>query len=306
MKKILITGSNGFVGQNLISYLKCSFDVYGFDRNETRNLTESNYIKGELGDFDLLEKVFSKIRPDVVIHLAAIVHKNNADTSEKNYDFINFECSKKIFDLSAKYDATVIFSSTIEVYGESDEKNITEYTQCCPNSFYAKSKLKAEEYLKTLSVKYSILRFTPLYGKDFTLNIDKRVFLKKNKIAYYFKDGSYTFDFCSINNVCDFIAYIIRENPESNIYVVSDPDVKSVKQIIQMYKRHSNVKITIKLPYYLCGFFISVIEKLQSNKMDVFLSKRNFKKLFFSKKYKDTKLNEYPFKWNMENTIYGE
>ena len=41
-------------------------------------------------------------------------------------------------------------------------------------------------------------------------------------------------------------------------------------------------------------------------KKDVFLSKRNFKKLFASKKYEDTKLKNVKFKWNIENTIYGE
>ena len=83
MKKVLITGSNGFVGQNLISSLSNKFDLYGLDRHQTRNLPKSNYYIGDLGDLNLLKKVFEEIKPDVLIHLAAIVHKNNADTSEK-------------------------------------------------------------------------------------------------------------------------------------------------------------------------------------------------------------------------------
>ena len=308
MKKVLITGSNGFVGQNLISSLSNKFDLYGLDRHQTRNLPKSNYYIGDLGDLNLLKKVFEEIKPDVLIHLAAIVHKNNADTSEKNYNFLNFECSNQLFDLCEKYRTHVIFSSTIEVYGETEERIINENSKCNPNSYYAKSKLKAEEYLKSLNLKYSILRFTPLYGKNFTLNIDKRVFLKKNKIAYYFKDGQYSFDFCSINNVCDFIVNLIDKYEKNDIYVLSDSNTMTVKEIIQMHKKNGNCKIIVKMPYYFCEYTILIIEKILTfmTKKDVFLSKRNFKKLFASKKYEDTKLKNVKFKWNIENTIYGE
>lgn len=309
MKKVLITGSNGFVGQNLIAFLKDNFELYGFDRNKTSNLPESNYFVGDLGDFHLLENIFESIKPDVLIHLAAIVHKNNADTSEKNYNFINYDCSKKLFDLSAKYGTYVVFSSTIEVYGENDLKVIDENTPCHPDSFYAKSKYKAEEYLKTINVEYSILRFTPLYGKDFTLNVDKRVFLKKNKIAYYFKDGSYTFDFCSINNVCEFIKGLIEEDRfKNNVYVLADEKIMSTKDIIDMHKKYTKIHLILKLPYHLTGFCISMIEELISlfKKKDIYLSRRNFDKLFASKEYCDSKIKKGTFKWNMESTIYGE
>lgn len=308
--KVLITGSNGFVGQSLISFLKDEYDVYGFDRSLSRNLKPENSFIGDLGDFELVREIFEKILPDVVIHLAAIVHKNNVDTSAGNYDFVNFECSKQLFNLAKKFDSKIIFSSTIEVYGENNFKVITEETVCNPKSYYAKSKLDAENYLKELgNVNYIILRFTPLYGENFTLNIDKRVFLKKNKIAYYFKNGNYTFDFCSINNVCETIKYFSTNDFENNCYLLSDNEHISVKKIIDIKKKSGYKIYTVHLPYHLCLISIKIMELISSpfKKKDIYFSQRNFKKLFVSKEYDCNKLNKVvSLDWNFEKTILRE
>lgn len=311
MKKVLITGANGFIGSNLIKSLGDKYEFYGMDRMPSKMLDQDHSFICDISEFEKVHEIFEKVKPDVLIHLAAIVHKNNADTSERNYDFINYECARNLFDECVKYDTYIIFSSTIEVYGKSDEKIITEETPCNPLSFYAKAKYKAEEYLRNNEEKmrYSILRFAAAYGKEFTLNVDKRVFLKKDKIAYYFKDGEYSFSFCSVNNICDFIDYLIKHETKNDVYNISDTESTSIKKMIDLHKRYGELKIVIHMPYYICSFLISCIEWISKilRKKDFFLSRRNFNKLFESKVYWNKKVNELcPLKWNIENTLYGD
>lgn len=308
-KKVLITGSNGFVGQSLISFLEGDYEVYGFDRSLSRNLKPENSFIGDLGDFELVRGIFEKVLPDIVIHLAAIVHKNNADTTEKNYNFINYECSAFLFDQCKKNNSKVIFASTIEVYGEVNQPIINADTKCNPLSYYAKSKYNAEKYLTDINnLEYAILRFTPLYGKDFTLNLDKRIYLINKKIAYYFKDGDYTFDFCSINNVCDTVEYICSKKVKNGIYVLADKKSISVREIINLKKKYEGLKIVVKLPYRICSILINIMGYLlgKISKKDVYLSKRNFDKLFSSKQYQPTKLEGFEIGWNLENTLFGD
>lgn len=309
MSKILITGSNGFVGQHLLKSLNKKHECYGLNRTNAKNLKEDHYLIADLGDFESIKEYIYDIKPEIVIHLAAIVHKNNADTSEKNYNFINYECSKYLFDVCKEIKAKFVFFSTIEVYGKNDLEFINETTICEPLSYYAKSKYKAEKYLISLEgLDYTILRPTPLYGKNFTLNIDKRIFLKKNKIAYYFKNGEYKFDFCSIGNVCDIVEKVCENQFDKKAHILVDNNRLNVSEIIELYKKYNPSIKVIKMPYNLCSCIITIIEFICGGllKKDVYLSKRNFDKLFSSKQYVDTEFNEIEMKWNMENTIYGK
>lgn len=307
--RVLITGSSGFIGRNISTLKNEKIDFYGIDRVASELLeTDKNFV-GDITDFSFIKDVFEQVKPDIVIHLAAIVHKNNADTSEQNYDLINFESSKHIFDLCKQYEAKIIFSSTIEVFSEQ----LSEYDEkstCEPKSFYGKSKLKAEQYLKQMNYdNYVVLRFSPVYGKDFTLNVDKRVFLIKNKLAYYFKNGNYGFDFISILNIVGFIEFLLFHSTEEKVFILSDVNKISVKEIIDLHKKYNNLKMVWKLPYSICYGLLFVLEKIQETllRRDAYLSRRNLLKLFANKTY-CSKLAQkyYQFQYNYEQTVYGE
>lgn len=93
MKKILITGANGFIGSTLIHHLKDQFELFSIDRRPSQHLDKYHSFVCDIRDFKNIQEVFKSVQPDVLIHLAAIVHKKHADTSEKNYNLINFECN---------------------------------------------------------------------------------------------------------------------------------------------------------------------------------------------------------------------
>lgn len=308
MKKVLITGANGFVGRNLIKALKKDYIIYGIDRTKNVQLDDQHSFLSDIGDFSKVSMIFNEIKPDVLIHLAAIVHKNNNDVSEKNYNFINYECAKNLFDLCKEHNTKIIFASTIEVYGESDHAIIDENTVCNPMSYYAKSKYRAEQYLMKECNNFCILRFSALYGKEFTLNADKRIFLKKDTLGYYFKDGSYSFSFCSIENVKEFVSYLCANDLNNEIYILSDEKNITVEEMLNLHKKYDGLKHVIHLPYGICNFVIGVIELFNKViKRDMYFSRRNFNKLFRSTHYDSRKARKLSkMEWTMERTCYGK
>jgi len=191
--RILITGSNGFVGSPLSDRLE---DIgHEIIRVQRRNKTEEFYIENidrltEWGE--LLEGV------DLVIHCAAKAHQTYISSEDESYTEINTEGTKNLALQSAKKGINkFIFISTIKVYGEVNKDNrpysLTSEEQ--PIDSYAKSKFNAEKALYTISEKTNmqviIIRCPLVYGPNVRAN-----FLNLIKIV----EKSLPLPFKSINN----------------------------------------------------------------------------------------------------------
>ena len=126
MKKILITGSNGYLASNFLNQYK---KVYDFEK--------FSLLKQKIEDIN-----FNNI--DIVLHCAALVHQKEEHSYEKYYE-TNVEYPVKLAKLAKQNRVKqFVFISTIAVYGEEKEK-LDENTICNPVTFYGKSKLEAEK-----------------------------------------------------------------------------------------------------------------------------------------------------------------
>lgn len=311
MKRILITGSTGFVGKHIVQSFKDDYELFGIGRSKDMQLDDEHYFKCSIDDHARLTTIFEKVRPEVLIHLAGVVHKNSHDTSEDNYMKVNDLSSRYLFDLCHQFNVEkIIYASTVEVYGEIEESIVTEETECLPVSYYGKSKYLSEQYLiNECPVKQTAaLRFAPVYGKGFTLNIDKRIYLKKDKVAYYLKKGDYQFNFCSIDNILDFTKILLEKEYGKEIYLVSDTKSFSAKELIKLEKQAIKISV-IKLPYPLVITGITGIELISKvlGKKDRYLSKRNFDKLFASTTYSNQKACDFGCAMNhdFESTLHS-
>lgn len=167
--KVLITGSEGFIGQNLIKLLKKNnLKVIGIHRNKKKSK-----LKYENFSFNLLKKIDIKkldnSEVDFVIHLAGITEHNKIIKSKKFLSDTKkilentLELSKK---LKCKY---FIYASSGKVYMPTDKK-ITIDSKTAPNTILGKAKLIAEKkiikstFFKKNNIK--ILRIFNLYGKN--------------------------------------------------------------------------------------------------------------------------------------------
>ncbi len=312
---ILITGINGFIGNNIAKALLSNHQkIIGISLEDKSIIQDKNldYKRIDIKNSEQISKLFLENKITTVIHLAAIVHKKGNDLSYDAYYENNYFASKQLFEISTKYKVkNIMFASSIEVYGNSEEKIITENHKTNPISFYAKTKLLAEEELMKLAkihqFNWAILRFAPVYGQNFKLNLNKRIYLKPQKIAYYFKNGDYFFNFCSINNITDFILAYLKK-PVPGIYNISDSTNYQVKKIILAEKKYQDYRlIIIKMPYYLCFLLIFLYEKIANlfSKKEKSISIYNFRKLFKSTIYANEKAKKITsFDWDLLNTLY--
>jgi len=137
----------------------------------------------------------------------------------------------------------IIFSSTISVYGENKHKEtFDEKSKLNPKSPYALSKVSAEKYLGlNFSENSWILRFAPVYGDNFTLNIDRRTKIKN--FFYRPGDGAKKMSLCNIFNINSVVEAIIKNEVPSGIYNISDRKYYTYNDLLKKVNAKSFIRI---------------------------------------------------------------
>ena len=151
--KILITGSNGMLGHDLIKVLKNNHELV---------LTTSESL--DITDRDKAMEVISENRPDIVINAAAYT---DVDGCESNSDLayqVNGEGVKNLALACRKIDCPLVQISTDYVFNGKNTRPWVEDDEISPVSVYGKSKCKGEEAVLDTLDKYFIIRTAWLYG----------------------------------------------------------------------------------------------------------------------------------------------
>jgi dTDP-4-dehydrorhamnose reductase len=193
MKKVLITGGSGLLGQHLNLAVSTNFNILTTYNNHPGNCREFLYGKINLLDEKELKVLFQEFQPDIVVHTAAItnpVPKENQ--SARDYFDINVTATKNIAELCSNYNSKLIYISTDLVYAGYRGSFLKEDAKLIPASLYAETKLVGESKVKEFTDNYLILRTALLYG--FGLNHSRNHFhfiydeLKNNRPVKLFTD----------------------------------------------------------------------------------------------------------------------
>lgn len=172
MKKLLFTGASGFIGYNIRPILEKTYDVHSI------GLADNDDIK-----FDLVKGAPSiNTHYDMVLHAAGKAHVVPITEEEKQSFFdVNYQGTVNLCKglEKAGFPKTLIFISTVAVYGCEFGDNIDESHPLEGDSPYAKSKIMAEEYLtkwcQDHHVCLGILRPSLLAGKNAPGNLGAMV-----------------------------------------------------------------------------------------------------------------------------------
>ncbi len=165
MKKILITGGSGLLGQYLNMELSKYNEILTLYYNNTGNCKEFNSIQIDISNTANLENLFSSFKPDVVIHTAAIASPNAlSELSPKTIYKLNVNVTGNIAGLCDKYNVKLIYTSTDLVYAGYRSSMLKEDAKLVPVSLYAETKLMGEVKIKETFDNYIILRTALLYG----------------------------------------------------------------------------------------------------------------------------------------------
>jgi len=166
-KKVLVTGSNGLLGQKIIYSLieRKDIDLLASSKGLNRLITKSGYkyIDLDITRNEEVKKVFENENPDAVINCAAMT---NVDYCEENQDScweINVNAVENLAKSCEALKSHLLHLSTDFVF-DGKSGPYTENDKPNPLHFYAKSKLKSEEIVKKIMTKWSIARTIIIYG----------------------------------------------------------------------------------------------------------------------------------------------
>ncbi len=236
MNKVLITGSSGFVGRNLLNDLGNKFE---FTKLERENLIS--------GQFEIMQ--------DCVIHLAGLAHDTRKSLNESEYFTVNTVLTKQLWEKFVASSAKVfIYVSSIKSARDKYDGVLTEEIAEIPLTPYGKSKLLAEkELLKTKLIdgkKIFILRPALIYGKGSKGNLNLLMNYIDKRIPWFFGNFSNQRSMCSIENFNFVVDNLMTRNDiESGIYNVCDSEAVSTNQIIEVIGTALNKPIIfISLP----------------------------------------------------------
>ena len=228
--EVVITGSSGFIGKNLISYfLGLSIGAVPITRN------------------DLVQRKFGKIdKEDAIVHLAGKAHDlKNIAHPEEYYD-VNYELTKDLYNAFLKSNAKkFIFISSVKASADQVEDILNESHDPHPKTHYGKSKLMAEEYIQNqplpLGKSFFILRPCMIHGPGNKGNLNLLYKLISKGIPYPLAAFENKRSFLSVENLCFVIRELLeRDDIPSGIYNVSDDEALSTNALIKLIAKASD------------------------------------------------------------------
>ncbi len=165
--KILITGSNGLLGQKLLHKLRQDSSVQLIATSKAENRVSEKegytYFDLDITNNNAVAQLIESEKPQVVINTAAMTNVDLCEDEKKACDSLNLDAVQYLADACANIDAYLIQISTDFIFDGEDgpykEEDIPN-----PLSYYGLSKLKSEQLLQAHSVKWTVLRTIIVFG----------------------------------------------------------------------------------------------------------------------------------------------
>jgi nucleoside-diphosphate-sugar epimerase len=217
--QLIVTGSSGFVGKNLLLYL--NHKISSINRNLLNQVTPS-----------LLNSA------DAIIHLAGKAHDLKKIANSDEYYQVNFELTKDLFNAFLKSNAKkFIFISSVKAVTDSVGGSLNEDIIPDPQTHYGKSKLMAEEYIQSQQLpqgkSYFILRPCMIHGPGNKGNLNLLYKFVKKGIPYPLAGFNNRRSFLSVENLCFVINELITRNDiPGGIYNVADDEALSTNEVV--------------------------------------------------------------------------
>ncbi len=239
-KTILVTGAAGFIGSNLVKELYNRFSdikVIGFDSvndyydvnlkeyrlTELKNFKNYTFIKGNIADKALVEKVFEEYKPEIVVNLAAQAGVRYSIANPDAYLESNLIGFFNILEACRHNKVEhLVYASSSSVYGMNKKiPYSTEDKVDNPVSLYAATKksneLMAHAYSKLYNIPTTGLRFFTVYGPAGRPDMAYFGFTNKlinNQKIKIFNYGNCKRDFTYIDDIVEGVIKVTQGAPE--------------------------------------------------------------------------------------------
>ena len=280
-KKILIIGGAGFIGHhvalelarrgadveiidslqinNLMSFVANNHlpnrKLYTKFINERLNLiSESEIVLHTLDvrDYSAVENAFNTIKPNYVLHFAAVAHakKSNKDPySTFDHSFLTLE---NALDISRDSVERFIYFSSSMVYGNFTSDVVTEETLCNPIGIYGALKYSGEKiviaYNQVFELPYTIIRPSALYGERCVSRRVGQIFIENALMGLDITvsgDGEDRLDFTYIGDLVDGVVLALEDDNATNqVFNLTYGESRSIGEMVNILEEHfPDVKI---------------------------------------------------------------
>ena len=271
MKRILVTGGAGFIGSNFVHYLLrreldaellVNLDVLTYAGN-LENLIEAErdpryyFVRGDVRDRELVEKLFTQYQFDTVVHFAAESHVDRSITEPELFLSTNVIGTQSLLDAAKRHwnlhpndkysrdyrkGVRYLQVSTDEVYGALGRDGMfTETTPLSPNSPYSASKASADlvvrAYHETYGLPVNITRCSNNYGpyqfpeKLIPLMIHNAL---QDKPLPIYGDGQQIRDWLHVEDHCAAISAVLKKGQSGAVYNIGGNNEKANLEIVRL------------------------------------------------------------------------
>jgi nucleoside-diphosphate-sugar epimerase len=286
-KRVLIIGGAGFIGHNLALKLKKSgvnvsiidglevnniVSVLGNSDNlpypnlsytvlnERLNIMRNNdipvFVQDARNYHALSHIITQKIKPNIIIHLAAVSHANRSNKDPYSTFDHSLRTLENALDISKTGIEHFIYLSSSMVYGHFKQHTVTEDTVCEPLGIYGALKYSGEKiviaYNQVFNLPYTIVRPSALYGERCISRRVGQIFIENSLLGENISingDGSDSLDFTYIDDLVHGLERVmLSENAKNNIFNLTYGEARTISEMTNIISEHfPNTKIK-KIP----------------------------------------------------------
>jgi len=263
-KKIIVTGSSGFIGFHVSKLLlENNYIIMGIDNHNNyydpklKNVRKKilnkyknfKFFKVDIKDKDKLLKIFKNHRPHVTINLAAQAGVRYSFKNPQKYIDSNITGFTNILEIMKFLNLkNLIYASSSSVYGDSKKFPFKENQNLNPLNFYGQTKLMNEKianiYKKNFNINTIGFRFFTVYGPygrpDMAYYKFTESILNNKKIDVY-NNGDMKRDFTYIDDIVEGIIRVINKTPRP-----TKNDHSSSKAPYTLYNIGNNNPVSLK------------------------------------------------------------
>jgi len=269
-KSILVTGCAGFIGSNFVRQFREEFpkariigiDDFSTGRREALDKTIKFY-EGSILDESLLEKIFSRHKPEYVFHFAALPRVSYSVEHPRRTSEVNILGTVSLLEHSKNYGVKrFIYSSSSSVYGGAKKLPTKESENPIdPKSPYAVQKYAGEPFCKIFTELFGLdtvcLRYFNVFGPGqygdspystvVAAWLEALYFPKRNK-AFIEGDGKQTRDFCYVDNVvqANILAMKSKNNFKGEAFNIAHGERTAVNEIKKLIEKYSGKKLILE------------------------------------------------------------
>ena len=271
-KKILLVGGCGFIGHNLALKLSSlghkPYVVDSLSVNNLKSIDQEDVVNKKLyegilenrlellkenkidliiqdaREYHQISKLYSKINPDVIIHLAAVSHANKSNKDPHSTFDHSLRTLENTLDFAKNQKTHVIYMSSSMVYGNFNSQDVDEDAVCNPIGIYGTLKLSGEllikAYNQVFGLPYTIIRPSALYGERCVSRRVGQIFIEnaiQGKEIVINGDGEDKLDFTYIEDLISGIASCCGEkNAINQTFNITFGHSRKINELLEILK----------------------------------------------------------------------